>query len=844
MKKLLLSLLTLLFCSSLTLVHATDYYVAGSMNGWNTTSNDNKMSLVSGNIYSKTFAAMGAASYEFKISTYNWGSSWGSGNIDNSQSNVTLGGSGNITFTLSTTSDVTFYFNAGTSIIYVQATAVVVPTYTFTSGTTIYYDFTGYGAGVNLFNSVWSNEWKDNVSSIISCTLTSSWEVTASSSLFKSDASSWSIVTCSTLPTEGQNMLVSTDGKTYHWDTYSGDAPDPTPHTYTVAGNSAALFGETWSPSNTDNDMEEQQDGTFLFERTGITLSNGAVEFKVCQDYSWSPSYPAQNYQLAIASEGIYTISITFNPSTSGITATATKTGEAVVVPVITLHSNITNSEWETSEEFDIADGNATATLTLTIDAGNYEFGVKKDGTWTSNGSTFTRANNAAVITAGSGNNTFKADVDGDYTFTWTYETNTLTITYPDATIETYHLYVRNLTEWETFDVYAYGSEEYFGTWPGRTAANNTTTVDGVTYKVYDFEAIEGASFEMNLIFHNNVGEGQEGDYRQTLALTEARNYYLTVSKIAAWEGKSGVKRFRACLPLEHVYGYQFDSEGPTGTEWPGDELIPDGEGWYEYVINKGRTVIFNTGAGADAMQTGDLAYTDADPVADECAVWQGETNVYDTKTYMLTVDDCDAVCTLTYERDVTPGRYGTICLPFEAESVSGATLFSIAGKSGDGWGEGLFIDEETTLLKGVPYFFLATADKLIVRYWEGQSFSPSNDNLYTSNGLVGFIGSAPSDEYTVTANAHNYILYNNGLYFVNSVAKIISNRAFVDWSNVPQAAAPAPGRQRRSISVNRTPTIVEEIVDMQSATKIIRDGALFIQRDGKVYTIIGQPVK
>ena len=91
--------------------------------------------------------------------------------------------------------------------------------FTFPAGTEIYYDFRGYGKGVNLYNSVWNNEWKDNdaVDVLISCTLTSDWTVTANSTLFRSDASGWGNVKCTTLPTDGQNMLISTDGATYTW---------------------------------------------------------------------------------------------------------------------------------------------------------------------------------------------------------------------------------------------------------------------------------------------------------------------------------------------------------------------------------------------------------------------------------------------------------------------------------------------------------------------------------------------------------------------------------------------------------------------------------------------------
>ena len=400
-----------------------------------------------------------------------------------------------------------------------------------------------------------------------------------------------------------------------------------------------------------------------------------------------------------------------------------------------------------------------------------------------------------------------------------------------DPAVRTYHLYVHNLTGWDTFDVYAWGDVQYLGEWPGKAAADATQEIDGVDYKVYDFTANENATISMNLIFHNNVGEGQEGDYRQTLTLTEARDYYLTITGLSAWEGQAGEKRFHPYIPMEHIYGYQYNNYGTVGDEWPGAELSPDADGWYSYIVSKGGTVIFNTGTGDGAMQTGDFAYTDADPVADECAVWQGATSTYEDKTYMTTVADCNAAVALIYERSVTNGNYGTICLPYSAIRVEGATLYSIADKTT----ESIVIEEAEELLMGVPYIFLATADQLTVYYWGGQSFTPSADHLYTTNGLVGFINDG--EEYTVTKDASNYILYNNGIYYVNSEVKISSGRAYIDWSNINSTPQVAP---RRNIVIYNKPTGIEQAKGVSVADKIIESGQLYIIRDGVKYNAQG----
>ena len=96
-----------------------------------------------------------------------------------------------------------------------------------------------------------------------------------------------------------------------------------------------------------------------------------------------------------------------------------------------------------------IAENNATATATVEMKAGNYGFGIKQIDAagaqiawlWTANteGDTFTREANAFVFIKqekidgkdNGKNPTLAADVDGVYTFVWTYADNTLTITFP-----------------------------------------------------------------------------------------------------------------------------------------------------------------------------------------------------------------------------------------------------------------------------------------------------------------------------------------------------------------------------------------------------------------------------
>lgn len=101
-----------------------------------------------------------------------------------------------------------------------------------------------------------------------------------------------------------------------------------------------------------------------------------------------------------------------------------------------------------------------------------------------------------------------------------------------DATWETYspgvpvvytthHLTVTNNTGWTGFFVYAWGSSEAFGAWPGSDQLS------------LDFQAADG-EVTLHLIFHQDDGE----DNRQLFDITEARDYNLVVTAEGVTEGE------------------------------------------------------------------------------------------------------------------------------------------------------------------------------------------------------------------------------------------------------------------------------------------------------------------
>ena len=76
----------------------------------------------------------------------------------------------------------------------------------------------------------------------------------------------------------------------------------------------------------------------------------------------------------------------------------------------------------------------ANATLSLNLEVGTYEFGMKFDGTWKANGATLTFTAPSTNLAEGSGNMHIEAIKAGLYVFTYTYETQVLTVTFPTGT--------------------------------------------------------------------------------------------------------------------------------------------------------------------------------------------------------------------------------------------------------------------------------------------------------------------------------------------------------------------------------------------------------------------------
>jgi len=291
----------------------------------------------------------------------------------------------------------------------------------------------------------------------------------------------------------------------------------------------------------------------------------------------------------------IYFPNTAINTTSNPIICASTTLPDNSTPPTIKLHGNF-SGDWATTDAFILAGNEETASLTLTdVAKGNYQFGVRigSDDNWTSNGSAFNRANPSHAIASGSGNCTFNADVAGNYTFTWTYDDNSLSITYP--ALPTYTVDFVDLAS-----IYFVNDEVTFNA--------TSTGVDNPTYTYYvkkgdaaygsavtSYTFAETGSYTVKVeVRENGAGDALKTE-EQTVTIDEPLTLYF-VNK-DAWEN---VK----------IYFYN-----PGKSDWPGDAMTATGDhtafhnyAVYSYTVHasvfSAANVIFNNGSGS---QTGDL---------------------------------------------------------------------------------------------------------------------------------------------------------------------------------------------------------------------------------------------
>ena len=119
---------------------------------------------------------------------------------------------------------------------------------------------------------------------------------------------------------------------------------------YSVAGEPAAVFGETWNEKATATEMT-LVNGLYTWTKNGVELSSGTtIAFKVVGNHDWGHAWPTDNYTYDITENGIYDLVFTIDPDTKDVGFTATKVQDGPVVDPITgdlfMLGNVNGNNW------------------------------------------------------------------------------------------------------------------------------------------------------------------------------------------------------------------------------------------------------------------------------------------------------------------------------------------------------------------------------------------------------------------------------------------------------------------------------------------------------------------
>ena len=512
MKKFLTLFTALLFFGSLTVVQATTYYYRGNQNSWGTTEMTTSTDGYYAYYSAKGYSNNGNKNNEFKISTttdsWDYNSSYvtrgfNGTDIKNTSDNKSIGldwNGDNICVYCTSDFYVLVYF-PNTTINTTSNPIICASTTLPDNSVPVSHTYTVAGEPTTIIGAYWNPAEAAN--DMVEDNGIYTWEKTdleleAGHVYFKvCEDHDWSNASWPsdnydlTIPADGIYTITITfnpaaegDAKVSANATKTGEIT-PVQHTYTVAGAPAAVIGAYWASDYADNDMVLQSNGTYKWEKEGAELAKDAVvSFKVCQDHAWTVAYPADDYNINIPADGIYTITITFNPEGSVVSGEATKTGDAVVAQTAQMKGSW--DSWTDNVDY-VDNGDGTATVAKRFEAtGDYTFKVIINDNWRGEeNTTFTRTENTvADIINNAADMTLHVDVPGCYTFTWNFDENKLAIQYPSQTIDVAAIVNNQTGTLVESAEQIQGTELHFGVAPDGSrvvanAANAILFVDG-----------------------------------------------------------------------------------------------------------------------------------------------------------------------------------------------------------------------------------------------------------------------------------------------------------------------------------------------------------------------------
>ncbi len=197
---------------------------------------------------------------------------------------------------------------------------------------------------------------------------------------------------------------------------------------YTLVGD-AAITGCHWDVNSAENQMV--QDATdknkYTLVKT-VTAVAGDYDYKAIRNHSYE--WEVKGDKLKIEKEGTGTITYTLDIATPKLTAEVSNWVEGSVAKDVKL---VGIGE---DKEFTEAADHLTTSVDVVLEANSvYSFNIIVNGVYLKNNGVMWRENCTGWTFNSEGDKAhIITDLAGTYTFTWTYEGNKLSVTYPDGT--------------------------------------------------------------------------------------------------------------------------------------------------------------------------------------------------------------------------------------------------------------------------------------------------------------------------------------------------------------------------------------------------------------------------
>lgn len=196
-------------------------------------------------------------------------------------------------------------------------------------------------------------------------------------------------------------------------------------------------------------------------------------------------------------------------------------------------------------------------------------------------------------------------------------------------------------------------------------------------------------------------------------------------------------------------------------------------------------------------------------------------------------------------------GYYNTLCLPFSLVSLEGtpladATVMEFVGSEITGTKEGddlvlnVTIDEVSSIEAGKPYLisFPSGIDITSMTFHNVTISAISPQTVNTT--LLKMVGIFAPEDMAANNDDQLFLGADNTLYWSNGTEPLKGYRAYfeINSGSLPK------GMPARIVNRHNTTTDIESAKNEQKVEKVLRNGQLFIIRDGKQFNVLGAVVK